>query len=71
MQVVDRLVAAVPADGPGWIDQLELLRHQVAGPAPIANEHLDPLAASLRAALAAVAERGRRLDTAHALWERH
>ncbi|MGN6608644.1 MAG: hypothetical protein ACTHMS_16745 [Jatrophihabitans sp.] len=58
----------MPADGPGWIDQLELLTSQLSAPDPIADQHLDQLAAALRTALAAVVRRGRWRDSARDAW---
>ncbi len=60
VQVLDRYVPAVPADGPGWIDHLAVLATQVgAGPRLIPDTDLDQLAAALELAFAAVADRTR------------
>jgi hypothetical protein len=58
--VVDRYIAAVPADGPGWISQMSALTAQVTNaPGQITDRDLDQLSAALELALAAVAERTR------------
>jgi len=60
VRVVDRYVAAVTADGPGWITQLSLLAGQVTnGPGQIAGRDLDELAAALELVQAAVGNRAR------------
>lgn len=60
VRVVDRYVAAVPADGPGWVTQLSLLAGQVAnGPGQIAGRDLEGLAAALELVQAAVGNRAR------------
>lgn len=60
VEVRDRYVTAVPDDGPAWIDQLSILTGQIsAGPRPIADHHLDQLAAALELTQAAIANRTR------------
>jgi len=60
VEVLDRYVTAVPADGPAWIDQLSTLADQIStGPRPIADHHLDQLAAALELTQAAIANRTR------------
>lgn len=58
VRVVDRLIPAVPADGPGWVEQLHVLAGQIAaGTRPIADADLTALTEALRMALAAAGER--------------
>jgi len=58
--VVDRYVTAVPDTGPAWSEQLATLADQIsAGPRPIADHHLDQLAAALELTQAAIANRTR------------
>jgi len=58
--VVDRYVAAVPADASGWITQLSTLTDQIAAPSgQIGDADLDDLSAALELAQAAVAARTR------------
>jgi len=60
VEVVDRYVAAVPADGPGWITQLGQLTRQIAHDSgEIPSSDLGQLAASLELAQAAIADRTR------------
>lgn len=60
VRVVDRYVAAVPADGPGWITQLSALTAQITNaPGQITDHDLDQLGAALELAQAAVASRTR------------
>lgn len=70
VKVVDRMVVAVPADGPGWVGHLNVLLGQLgAGPKVIADHQLDDLAAAIELVEVAIAERqhwrGHRRDT----WE--
>jgi len=54
------------ARGLGWIDQLPTLTGQIsAGPRPIADHHLDHLAAALELAQAAIANRTRWHERQH------
>lgn len=58
VRVVDRYVAAVPADGPGWISLLGVLADRVANEhGRIADRDLDELAAALELVHGAVANR--------------
>lgn len=60
VRVVDRYVAAVPVDGPGWIGLLGVLADKVTSEhGRIADRDLDELAAVLELAQAAVASRAR------------
>ena len=60
VRVVDRYVAAVPADVPGWINQLSLLAGQITtASGQIPDRNLDQLAAALELAQAAIADRSR------------
>jgi hypothetical protein len=60
VRVVDRYVAAVPADGPGWITQLSALTAQITNaPGQITDRDLDHLSAALELAQAAVTGRTR------------
>lgn len=58
VDVVDRYVAAVPADGPGWIAQLSVLADQVTSErGRITSGDLEGLAGALELVQAAVADR--------------
>lgn len=64
VRVVDRYVAAVPADVPGWTGQLGLLAGQIATSyGQIPDRDLDQLAAGLELAQAAIADRTRWRNT--------
>jgi len=58
VEVVDRYVAAVPADGPGWLTQLSLLASQITHQhGQIPDRDLDQIAAALELAQAAIVGR--------------